>query len=225
MPLTRQQKKDLNIIDLESFAMTSKDLIDAKLEVFEMRMEDKLRALFVEFKLEKRLNQYARRTKVITRPSAHRLSAPPTTSRPSQSKKLTREELCDSSAKELCWHYDEPWSRDRHCKKGRLLMIEPIEESEHEDTDLESEKDTEEDPQSIINTIHTLVGYVNPQMMKIRGFLKHQPAIVLIDIGNTNNFMNNKVTTRLMLQIEDYSRFDVKVADGRILKYNRSARR
>ncbi|RWV82786.1 hypothetical protein GW17_00055681, partial [Ensete ventricosum] len=48
-------------------------------------------------------------------------------------------------AKGLCWHYDEPWSHDHYCKKGMLMMIEPIEESE--DIDLESEKEnTEEDP-------------------------------------------------------------------------------
>ncbi|RWV77434.1 hypothetical protein GW17_00061736 [Ensete ventricosum] len=51
MPLTRQQKKDRNISDLEAYTMTSEDLIDAKLEVFEMRMEDTLRTLFVEFRL------------------------------------------------------------------------------------------------------------------------------------------------------------------------------
>ncbi|RWW55396.1 hypothetical protein BHE74_00037972 [Ensete ventricosum] len=51
------------------------------------------------------------------------------------------------STKGLCWHCDEPWSRDHRCRKGRLLMIESIEESEHEDADLESEReDTEEDP-------------------------------------------------------------------------------
>ncbi|RRT34598.1 hypothetical protein B296_00051275 [Ensete ventricosum] len=51
MPLTRQQKKDCNILDLEPYPMASKELIDAKLEALEMHMEDRLRALFVEFRL------------------------------------------------------------------------------------------------------------------------------------------------------------------------------
>ncbi|RRT63513.1 hypothetical protein B296_00012215 [Ensete ventricosum] len=50
MPLTRQQKKDLNITNLESYAIASEDLIDAKLEAFET-CTNKLYALFVEFKL------------------------------------------------------------------------------------------------------------------------------------------------------------------------------
>ncbi|RRT81008.1 hypothetical protein B296_00009353 [Ensete ventricosum] len=44
MPVTHQRKKDSNISDLETYAMASEDLIDAKLEAFEMRMEKKLRA-------------------------------------------------------------------------------------------------------------------------------------------------------------------------------------
>ncbi|RWW33691.1 hypothetical protein GW17_00001579 [Ensete ventricosum] len=63
------------------------------------------------------------------------------------SKTSTIQEYHTRSTKGLCWHCDEPWSRDHRCRKGRLLMIESIEESEHEDADLESEReDTEEDP-------------------------------------------------------------------------------
>ncbi|RWW85222.1 hypothetical protein BHE74_00006123 [Ensete ventricosum] len=54
-------------------------------------------------------------------------------------KKLTREELRDRSVKGLCRHYDKPWSCDHYCKKGRLPMIESIEESEEEDLEPEEE--------------------------------------------------------------------------------------
>ncbi|RWW75381.1 hypothetical protein BHE74_00016604 [Ensete ventricosum] len=54
--------------------------------------------------------------------------------------------------------------------------------------------------------------------MKIGGFLKQQPITVLVDIGSTNNFMDSKVAARMTLQNEGCSRFDVKVADGCVLK-------
>ncbi|RRT43294.1 hypothetical protein B296_00056544 [Ensete ventricosum] len=54
--------------------------------------------------------------------------------------------------------------------------------------------------------------------MKIEGFLKQQPITILIDIRSTNNFRDMKVAAQMMLHIEDCSRFDVKVADGCILK-------
>ncbi|RWW49156.1 hypothetical protein BHE74_00044714 [Ensete ventricosum] len=73
--------------------------------------------------------------------------------------------------------------------------------------------------------MHALAGYANTQTMKIDGFLKHQPITVLIDTGSTNNFMDNKVAARLTLRIEDCSRFDVKVADGRTINCSRKCPR
>ncbi|RWW75728.1 hypothetical protein BHE74_00016219 [Ensete ventricosum] len=105
-------------------------------------------------------------------------------------------------------------------------MIKPIEESEPEDADLESKKeDPEENSQPSVSTVHALAGYANPQTMKIGGLLKYQHVTILIDTGSTNNFMNSKVAARLALQIKDCNRFDVKVADGRILKYNKKCSR
>ncbi|RRT36453.1 hypothetical protein B296_00048057 [Ensete ventricosum] len=128
MPLTRQQEKDLDITDLESYAMASIDLIDAKLEAFESRIEDKLHALFAEFRIS---DLHVRRNRSKVKP-----------------KKLTREELRDRSAKGLCWHCDEPWSRDLRYKNGRLLLIEPVDEFEQEEEDLGHEENTEEELQS-----------------------------------------------------------------------------
>ncbi|RWW46811.1 hypothetical protein BHE74_00047238 [Ensete ventricosum] len=51
MALTRQQKKDLNITDLEAYTMASEEAIDAKLEAFGNRMEEKMRSLFAEFSI------------------------------------------------------------------------------------------------------------------------------------------------------------------------------
>ncbi|RRT32200.1 hypothetical protein B296_00044809 [Ensete ventricosum] len=51
MPLISQQKKNLSIIDLEAYTMASEEAIDAKLEAFENRMEEKMLSLFVEFSI------------------------------------------------------------------------------------------------------------------------------------------------------------------------------
>ncbi|RZR94768.1 hypothetical protein BHM03_00023523 [Ensete ventricosum] len=191
---------------MESYAMASEDLIDAKLEAFEAHVEDKL-------------SPSLRNSDLVD----HRARGDHNTMRV----QITRtppekgEQAMDlSSAKGLCWHCDEAWSRDHRCKQGTLLMIKPIEESEPEDADLEFEKDAE-DPQLTVSIVHTLAGYANPQTMKIDGFLKHQPVTILIDTRSTNNFMDNKVVARLTLQIEDCNMFDIKVIDGRILNCNR----
>ncbi|RRT66401.1 hypothetical protein B296_00033362 [Ensete ventricosum] len=153
------------------------------------------------------------------RPATYKSPAPSPPSRPSQPKKLIREELHDRSAKGLCWHCDEPWSRDHSCKRGYLLLIEPLDDSKEEVH--ENEEVIEEEPQSTDCMMHALAGYANPQTMKVRGLLKQQSITVLIDTGSTNNIMNSKVAARMALHIEDCSRFDVKVADDRILKCDR----
>ncbi|RWV91564.1 hypothetical protein GW17_00046144, partial [Ensete ventricosum] len=97
-------------------------------------------------------------------------------------------------------YVDELWSRDHCCKKGGLLMIEPIEEPEPEDADFESkEEDTEEKSQSTVCIVHALSDYANLQTMKIDGFLKHQLVTILVNTGSINNFMDSKVTSRLTL--------------------------
>ncbi|RWV76946.1 hypothetical protein BHE74_00049439 [Ensete ventricosum] len=92
------------------------------------------------------------------------------------------------------------------------------EDSEPSEEDLEpKEEATEEEPQPADYAMHALVGYSNPRTMKVKGLLKQQPITILIDMGSTNNFLNSKVAARMALQIEGCNKFDVKVADGRIL--------
>ncbi|RWV79625.1 hypothetical protein GW17_00059211 [Ensete ventricosum] len=64
---------------------------------------------------------------------------------------------------------------------------------------------------------HALAGYMNPQAVKVEESLKPQPVTILIKTRSTNNFMNSKVASQLILQNEDCSRFYVEVADDRIL--------
>ncbi|RWW85083.1 hypothetical protein BHE74_00006275 [Ensete ventricosum] len=75
---------------------------------------------------EERLTQDARRIRTTPRPMAY--EPPFASSHPLLSKKLTREELRDGSAK----HCDEPWGHDHRCKKGHLLLIKPLEDMEEE---------------------------------------------------------------------------------------------
>ncbi|RZS22805.1 hypothetical protein BHM03_00055633 [Ensete ventricosum] len=63
-----------------------------------------------------------------------------TLNHPLQLKKLTRKELRDRSAKDLCWNCDEPWSRDHCCKRGFLLLIEPLDDLEEEVHEHEEER-------------------------------------------------------------------------------------
>ncbi|RWW75283.1 hypothetical protein BHE74_00016694 [Ensete ventricosum] len=160
---------------------------------------------------------------VAPQPATPKLSPPPTVIRHPQPEKLTREDPHDESAKGLCGCCDKLWSLKQDCKMERPLMIVATEEPKLEDTALEPmENDT---PQSATRTVPTLTGYTNPQKLKIEGFLEQQSVIILIDARSTHNFMSSKFAAHLMLQNEDYSGFDVKVANGQILKCNQKCPR
>ncbi|RWW54995.1 hypothetical protein BHE74_00038384 [Ensete ventricosum] len=92
---------------------------------------------------EERLNQDAQRTRTTPRPMTYK--PPSIRSCPSLPKKLTREELRDRLTKGLCWHCDEPRSHDHHCKKGHLLLIEPLEDVEEETQEHKEEVTDEEE--------------------------------------------------------------------------------
>ncbi|RWW43475.1 hypothetical protein BHE74_00050855, partial [Ensete ventricosum] len=154
---------------------------------------------------EEQLNHKVRRTRVAPRPAMPRPIAPSTAIQAPAPKKLTRDELRERSTKELCWHYNEPRSHEHHCKKGWLLVIEPVEDKDNETSEkaLEPiEEAMEEESPPANYAVYALAGYSNSQMMKVGGLLKQQPITVLIDTGNTNNFLNSKVAICLALQIK-----------------------
>ncbi|RWW56141.1 hypothetical protein BHE74_00037163 [Ensete ventricosum] len=114
---------------------------------------------------EEPLNQEARRTRVTPRPAMLRPTAPSTTIRAPALKNLTRDELRERSAKGLCWHCDEPWSREHHCKKGQLLVIELVEDEDNEPSAeaLKPEEEAmDEESQLVDYAVHALAGYSNP---------------------------------------------------------------
>ncbi|RWW07348.1 hypothetical protein BHE74_00006477 [Ensete ventricosum] len=77
--------------------------------------------------------------KTTPRLAAYKPPVPSIPNHPSLPKTLARDELRDRSVKGLCCHYDEPWSRNHRCKKGCLILIEPIEDMEEEVQEHEEE--------------------------------------------------------------------------------------
>ncbi|RRT46638.1 hypothetical protein B296_00014375 [Ensete ventricosum] len=81
---------------------------------------------------EEQLYHKVRRTRVTSRPAISRPTAPSTAIQAPAPKKLTRDEHCERSAEELCWHCDEPWSREHRYKKGWLLVIKLADDEDNE---------------------------------------------------------------------------------------------
>ncbi|KAG6484069.1 hypothetical protein ZIOFF_060863 [Zingiber officinale] len=165
---------------------------------------------FAQLQKEK-INEEGRRNNKVIRENPSHYSTP---------RRLTKEEIKERMAKGLCWHCDEKWHRGHQCKQKRILMIEPIENSEEEDDFYEGETQdniNEVQDDSMAISVHALEGLQTLQTMKVKGFIKKQPVMILIDSGSTNNFLDSTLARRLKQKIERASTFDVKVADGRSL--------
>jgi hypothetical protein len=83
----------------------------------------------------------------------------------------------------------------------RLLNIEPMEETTHSEIDNGGSDSIDEDFENtedlMVVTIHELIGYSNPKIIRVSRYLKCQLVTILIHIGSTNNILDGDVVKRL----------------------------
>ncbi|KAG6476184.1 hypothetical protein ZIOFF_065420 [Zingiber officinale] len=109
---------------------------------------------------EEKINEEGRRNNKVIRENPSHYSTP---------RRLTKEEKKERMTKGLCWHCDEKWHCGHQCKQKRILMIEPIENSEEEDDIYEGETQdniNEVQDDSMAISVHALEGLQTPQIMK-----------------------------------------------------------
>jgi hypothetical protein len=100
------------------------------------------------------------------------------------------------------------------CKQGKLLVIESVVEQVDSEESKQEDNDDVGDVGEVTCIVHALVGYSNPQTMKVSGILKSQPVTELIDTGSTNNFLDEGIAQKLSIHVEHCEPFEVKLADG-----------
>eukprot|EP00253_Pinus_taeda_P012482 PITA_12482 len=125
----------------------------------------------------------------------------------------------------LCYYCDKKYSPWHKCKEPKFFQIDAIDHSSLEEAPaLEEPEEEEEDnpqdnvPEEKLISLHALAGIFSPQTIKIRGFIKHRPVIVLIDSGNTHNFIHQSVAEAVHCFVPTVSNFQVQIADGGTIK-------
>ena len=66
--------------------------------------------------------------------------------------------------------------------------------------------------------MHALAGISSPQTLKIRGFVKHRPIVVLIDSHSMHNFIHQRVAEVVHCFVRVVCNFLVHIADGGTMK-------
>eukprot|EP00253_Pinus_taeda_P005714 PITA_05714 len=139
--------------------------------------------------------------------------------------KVSPVEMAERRKQGLCYYYDEKYSPGHKCKEPKFFQIDATYYSSTEEEPLlEEHEPLEEDNQQNnvsdepVISLHALAGISSPQTLKIRGFIKHHPVVVLIDSGSTHNFIHQKVAEAVHCFVRAISNFQVQIADGGTMK-------
>ena len=104
--------------------------------------------------------------------------------------------------------YNYPFTRlikyteGHKCVEKKLFYIDCEEEEEKEqetpkEEDIHQEQTLEKEEMSLTISCNALAGITTPQTIKIEGHIEKKNVIVLIDSGNTHNFIHCKISKEL----------------------------
>eukprot|EP00253_Pinus_taeda_P034658 PITA_34658 len=139
--------------------------------------------------------------------------------------KLSPAEMAERRKQGLCYYSDEKYSPGHKCKEPKFFQIDATDYNSSEeapplDQPEVDEEDNQKDnvPDEPVLSLHALAGISSPQTLKIRGFIKHRPVVVLIDSGSTQNFIHQRVVEAVHCFVRAVSKFQVQIADGGTMK-------
>jgi hypothetical protein len=130
---------------------------------------------------------------------------------------LTPQQLEERKEKGLCFNYDSKYSKGHKCGEKKLFYIDCEEEEEEEEEEPSQDENIEEisfEDLTPMISCNALDGISTPQTLKIEGYIKKEKVIVLIDYGNTHNFIHYKLAKDLNCFVYPVLEFQVMIADG-----------
>ena len=141
---------------------------------------------------------------------------------------LTREERDDGRKRGLCMWCGDKYTREHSCVKSQLyqLLTEETVAKEAEMEEFADCMDTMEEPgmngeeSGTLHAIslHAVVGTEDQQTMCMKGRVKNQSLVILVDSGSSHNFMNQAMVKRLNCEVQTIAGLNITVANGEIMK-------
>jgi hypothetical protein len=146
---------------------------------------------------------------------------------PLKIQKLTGAEMAECQLKGLCYICDEKYFPGHKCKEQNIFMAisedileedveTPIMSESSESTDITPPLDPlEVEP---VISINALTGFSAPQTLKIISYIKHRKVIILVDSGNTHNFIHRRIAQETHCYIHAVNNFQIMIANGGSMK-------
>jgi hypothetical protein len=94
-------------------------------------------------------------------------------------------------------------------------IVTLVEEPSLPDATQEPTDPPEVDP---LISLHALTGFSSPQTLKIIGYIKHHKVIILVDSGNTHNFIHHRIAQETNCYICVINNFKIMIDDGGSMK-------
>jgi hypothetical protein len=150
-----------------------------------------------------------------TNPNIYRENNAPSYKTP-QPTRLKPQKLEERKAKGLCFNCDNKYSKGHKCGEKKLFYIdcEEEEEQEHEPSQVENIEAISSEELTPTISCNALARITTPQILKIEGYIKNKKVIVLIDYGNTHNFIHYKLSKNLNCFVYPALEFQVMIVDG-----------
>lgn len=150
------------------------------------------------------------------------------------SRRINEAEFQAKRAKGLCFRCDEKYSFGHKCKNRetrelRVLLVDEFEEIEiiqeepEEDPPaaktMEVEKVEGEEIGDLVELdLKSVIGFSTPGTMKVRGTIKGQEVMVLIDCGATHNFVSKRLVDELHMPLKETSNYGIVMGNGVAIK-------
>nr|GEZ02673.1 transposon Ty3-G Gag-Pol polyprotein [Tanacetum cinerariifolium] len=131
---------------------------------------------------------------------------------PKPIQRLSNNEARERCEKGLCYYCDDKYTPGHKCSKPQFLMIGDAEETENKNPTNDALETQADEVQGEIS-FHAISGTILPQTLRLPERIQNKDVVVLVDGGNTHNFVDQELVIRLGLQVDPTINFSVVVAN------------
>jgi hypothetical protein len=135
--------------------------------------------------------------------------------------------MVEHQLKVFCYNCDEKYFLGHKCKEQKLFMVisEDVLEEDVivplvEEPSLPDATQKPHDPPEVdpLISLHSLIGFLAPQTLKLIGYIKHRKVIILVDSGSTHNFIHRCIAQETNCYIRVVNNFQIMTANGGSMK-------
>ena len=132
-------------------------------------------------------------------------------------KRLTKAEIQERRRRGLCFHCDEKFTVGYRCKREFNILLVNDDEIDmvEDDQDVMDLRDNFPSlTEKVQISLNSLIGLTIPGTMKLRGEIRGQEVVVLINCGATHNFISWDLVQQMGISLSDTSGFNVETGTG-----------